>query len=129
LTIVWLLLQRANGQAFKAASAQDYKRNAELRDQFNASRLSIGMTKSKVESVLRAKPIALANRGDTTFELFGSRESFNIVGSLHFSNILVVLRDGKVTGLYSGESAPGGEQGMRAMREWFRGMPTEHEEQ
>ena len=30
---------------------------AELRDQFNAARLKIGMTEMEVESVLKAKPI------------------------------------------------------------------------
>jgi hypothetical protein len=53
LTAAWLLLRKGVGTAHE----RDIKNNVELRDQFNAARLKIGMTESDVESALRATPI------------------------------------------------------------------------
>jgi hypothetical protein len=124
LTIAWLLLRPAGGSATEVASEDDYKKNAKLRDQFNASRLKIGMTESEVESILKAKPIESAEVGANSVEIYGSTQSFNIVSSLHFSNILVVFREGKLIGIYSGEATPGGERGLQQMRDWFVGLPV-----
>ncbi len=77
------------------ASEKDYLRNAQLRDQFNAARLNVGMTESEVEAVVKAKPIESGNVEAGVYRIYGSNESFNIDPSLHFSNILVVFREGK----------------------------------
>lgn len=117
LTIVCLLLS----PFMPRASRRDYKRNAELRDQFNAARLRIGMTESEVESVLRAKPLESGEVEAGSYRIYGSNESFNInLISLHFRNILVVFRGGKVSGTYS---APPGAEWRRELGEWFVDLP------
>jgi len=99
LTAAWLLLKGG----IQARRKKVLKRNAELRDQFNASRLMIGMTELEVESVLRAKPIKAGEVEAGSFKIYGSTESLDITND-HYSNILVVFKDGKVSGVYSGYS-------------------------
>jgi hypothetical protein len=101
LTIAYLVL-RAMGAApgpEPRASEQEYLRNAALRDQFNAARLRIGMTRSEVEATLGTKPLRSGKTKAGEYEVYGSNESFDINPWLHFSNILVTYRNGKVVGV------------------------------
>ncbi|HUG94344.1 MAG TPA: hypothetical protein VML55_26170, partial [Planctomycetaceae bacterium] len=119
LTAVWLLLRKG----VEAAQRRDLKRNAELRDQFNASRLSIGMTVSEVESVLKAKPMEAGAIEAGSFRIYGSTESLDAPEILHYSNILVLFQEGTVSGIYSGSMVRGGKHGLEQMREWFVDLP------
>ncbi len=114
LTIAWLLLRPAfrNDTVKKPPSVDDYKRNAALRDQFNAARLDIGMTELQVESIFKTKPLEQGKVGAGLYKFYGSNESFNIDGWLHFSNVLVVFREGKATVV----------QSIRAGQEWRRNL-------
>ena len=92
------LLLRAIGAApgpDPLATEKDYLRNAELRDQFNAARLKIGMTQPEVETVLKARPLESGKVEAGPYSIYGSNESFNIDTWLHFSNILVIFREEK----------------------------------
>jgi hypothetical protein len=84
---------------------KDYLRNAALRDQFNAARLKIGMTESEVEATLKAKPLESGQVEAGLYRIYGSNESFDISSISgvwrHFSNILVVFRDGKAIAISS----------------------------
>ena len=99
LTIAWLLLRPSLG--IRPPSIDDYRRNIELRDQFNALRLDIGMTAAEVEGVFNAKPLEVGNLGGSSFSIFGSRESFTLDYWLHFPNVLVVFTNGKVSAVHS----------------------------
>lgn len=82
---------------------EDYLRNAALRDQFNAARLNIGMTEAEVEAVLKATPLESGEVEAGSYRIFGSNEAFNInINSLlHFSNILIIFREGKAVSISS----------------------------
>jgi hypothetical protein len=103
LTIAWSVLH----PNLPRATEKDYQRNAQLRDQFNASRLQIGTTQLQVESTLKSGALESGVVAAGSFGVYGSNESFNIDPWLHFSNILVVFREGKVSGIYS--ARPGAE--------------------
>jgi hypothetical protein len=103
---------------------EDFRRNAELRDQFNASRLRIGMTERDVESVLHANPVESGKVEAHSFAIYGSNESFAISHTLHFSNILVLFRDGKASGIYSGETVPGGRGWREQLGKLFVDLPS-----
>lgn len=118
VTAAWLLF----GHGIQARRAAELPKNAALRDQFNAARLRIGMRQSDVESILKGKPIESGSVQAGTYRIYGSTESFDITDDLHYSNILLVFRDGKVSGIYSGALVPGG-YGMNEMREWFVDLP------
>jgi hypothetical protein len=115
LAIAWLIAGHGNGKASEA----DYKRNAALRDQFNASRLKIGMTEPEIEAIFRAKPLQSGEVQAGRFEIYGSDESFDIVFSLHYSNVMVLFNEGKVIGIYSGESVLGGQGWYQKLQELF----------
>lgn len=115
LTAIWLLFRGR----IQAARKEDVKRNAELRNQFNAARLQIGMAEEEVESVLNAKPIAIGQVETATFKIYGSAESFDVDRYVHYSNILVVVRGGKVSGIYSGYTVPGGERSRQELTKSF----------
>ncbi len=100
LTIAWLML-RPLFRSQPRPSVADYKRNALLRDQFNAARLDLGMTEKQVEAILKAKPLERGKAHGHVYKIYGSNESFNIYGWLHYSNVLVVFREGKVKAAYS----------------------------
>lgn len=124
LTIVTLVLGPLLllSEFIRRASKCDYKRNAELRDQFNGARVRIGMTESEVESVLGAQPLESGEVEAGSYRIYGSNESFNInLISLHFRNILVVLREGRVIGTYT---APPGAEWRRELGEWFMDLPN-----
>jgi hypothetical protein len=76
---------------------REFKKNAALRDQFNASRLRIGMVEQEVESVLKAKPLESGRVDAGAYRIYGSNESFDITSPLHFANIVVVFDKGKAS--------------------------------
>jgi hypothetical protein len=118
LTALW---HRHQGK-IKAARAPALKRNVELRDQFNAARLELGMTVEDVESVIKSKPFQSGKVHAGDLRIYGTAESLDIPNDLHYSNILVLFRDNKVIGIYSGGLVPGGD-GLQKMRSWFVDLP------
>jgi hypothetical protein len=127
LTVTWLLFGRAviaaNERRIKSMK-EEYLRNAKLRDQYNASRLEIGMNEQEVENVLQAKPIESGAVKGGMFKIYGSTESVGEIGPhLHYSNVLILFEDGKVKGIYSDGLVPGGKQGLQTMRMWFSNLP------
>lgn len=99
LTIAWLLLR--SKVKTRDATAEDYKRNAALRDQFNAARLDTGMTEREVERVLKAKPLESGEFDAGSCKVYGSNESFPIDFELHFANIVVVFREGTAIAIFN----------------------------
>ena len=97
LTAAWLLLRPAlqANPATRLPTEKDYKRNAELRRQFNAAHLDLGMSEAKVTSMLKAKPLEVGKADAGTYAFYGSKEFFNVSPFLRFQNILVVFHDGK----------------------------------
>jgi hypothetical protein len=102
------------------------KENAQLRDQFNAARLKIGMTKAEVSAKLKDKPLESGVLESGAFEIYGSTKPACAASSRAYHNILVLYRDDRLAGIYSGESAPDlnrppspkpGEEGI------FTGLP------
>lgn len=120
LTAAWLLLRKD----VEAAHQRDLKRNVALRDQFNAARLDIGMTVPEVESVLKARPIEAGEIEAGSFRIYGSTESLDVMEALHYSNVLVLFEEGRVSGIYSGSMVRGGKHGLEQMREWFVDLPV-----
>ncbi len=121
LTIMFLLMQ-ASGVKLEP-SERDLKINASLRDQFNASRLDIGMTEVQVTATFHAKPICSGKWHAGSFAVYGSLKSVDLIAPLHYSNVLVLYEDGKVSGIYSGETIPGGKDSLRKLRETFVDFP------
>lgn len=119
LTAAWLLLR----EGVEARRQQDLRENAELRNRYNAARLRVGMTKKEVETVIGELPIASGHVESGSFCVFGSRKTFDVLPYLHYSNILVLFTDGKVIGIYSGYSVPGGEAGLDGLSETFLDLP------
>jgi hypothetical protein len=103
--------------ALDARMRSEKKKNAELRDQYNASRLKLGMTERQVESVLKAKPIESGEFSAGSWRLYGSTEEHDVLDLLKYSNILVLFRLGTVSGVYSGSTVPGGAYGIQSLRE------------
>jgi hypothetical protein len=101
LTAVYLFL-RATGAAPVPPGPRElekaYKKNAELRDQFNASRLRMGMTASEVASMFKAKPLESGKVGAGFYEIYGS-DKVDKASSYHTArtNVLVLFREGKLT--------------------------------
>jgi hypothetical protein len=123
LTVAYLLL-RAMGAApapDAPASEQDYLKNAALRDQFNAARLDIGMTEREVGATLKAQSLESGQVGAGSYRIYGSNESFNINDWLHFSNVLVVSRDGKAIVI---SSVPAGYNWRQKLRKATVDLPV-----
>lgn len=97
LTAVYLALK----PALDKKRNKEVKINVGLRDQFNAARLKIGMTVAEVESILKAKPLESGKVEAGNYKIYGSNESFDIGYILHFSNILVVFKEGKASTIYN----------------------------
>ncbi|WP_231742831.1 hypothetical protein [Polystyrenella longa] len=98
LTAAFLILKGAGAVPHQA----NYEKNRELRNQFNAARLEIGMNMAEVESIFgQEKPLKSGELESGPFRIYGSNESFNTIYPLHFSNILVLYQQGKVSGVYS----------------------------
>jgi hypothetical protein len=122
LTIAYLLL-RAMGAAAgpePRASEKDYLRNAALRDQFNAARLHIGMTRADVGATLKAEPLETGKVESGEYAIYGSNESFDVDQWLHFSNILVIYRNGKAITI---SSVPAGHDWRGKLAESTTDLP------
>ena len=74
-------------------TTSDYERNAELRDQFNAARLDLGMTQAEIETILKATAIESGEVEAGSYRIYGSHEAFNITAWVHFNNVLVIFRE------------------------------------
>jgi hypothetical protein len=104
-------------QAFRgplaAKHAAEVSKNGPFRDQFNACRLRIGMSESEVESFFKAKPLKSGDATIGSFKVYGNdTEAFDLNRDLHYSNVLVLFRNGKVSGMYAGGLIPGGQKGL-----------------
>ncbi|MGO8690553.1 MAG: hypothetical protein ACLQLG_13100 [Thermoguttaceae bacterium] len=119
LTAAYLALE----PALSAKRNKEINKNAALRDHYNASRLRIGMTESEVESVLRAQALESGKVEAGSYKIYGSNESFDIDYMLHFSNILVIFKEGKVIGIHR---APAGYEWRRTLGELFIDLPASH---
>jgi hypothetical protein len=97
LTAAYLLMRATGAMPNPAAPAsdEDYLKNAGLRDQFNAARLKLGMAPAEVEAALKSKPLESGEVEAGQYKIYGSNQSFNIADWLHFSNVLVIFREGK----------------------------------
>ena len=122
LTLAWIILEAATpGELVRGPSKEDYKRNDELRDQFNAARLKIGMSPAEVREVFKNEPLEKGDVKAGHYEIFGSNESLSDIKSWHrFSNVLVLYSDGKATAIY----AVGAGDGWRSVvGDWFSDLP------
>jgi hypothetical protein len=103
LTITWLILSKA----IPSATQKDYEANSELRDQFNGARIKLGMSQEEVKKIFKASPIESGKLGSDEYAIYGSDKRFIIADAwIHFSNILVIYRDGKAEVV---RSAPNGD--------------------
>ena len=124
LTAAYLLL-RATGRAPGPDSEKERKehqRNAALREQFNASRLRIGMTEQEVEAVFRAKPLESGRVRMGSYNIYGSNESVDITGTCHFANVLAVFDKGKLS-LVEGVRVDYGDDWRQRLGERFIDLP------
>lgn len=113
LTAVWLLV----GISVENARQRDINRNRQLRDQFNGMRLKLGMSPDEVEATIRAKPLESGVVNTGFYQIYGSLEVLRVMPYLHYSNILTLFTNDRLTGIYSGATIPGGEWGLRSLRE------------
>ncbi len=107
--------------------------NARIRDQFNATRLRLGMTQKEVSAVFRAKPLDAGTIDSRSFEVYGSTAYIGLTRDLDYSNVLVLYRDDRLEGVYSGSCVPGGQDGLDSLRrpvqfggiaiQYFTGLP------
>ena len=115
LTAVWLVL----GGPVMAQHAKSVRRNQELREQFNAARLVLGMSRQRVESILKSKPLESGKVHEGEFSIYGVIEDLDVMPDLHYCNILIVYKDAKVQDIYSGSFVPGGSLGLEKTREFL----------
>jgi hypothetical protein len=106
----------AHLQVRPAAITAREERNASLRDQFNAARLKLGMTRAEVAAVLRARPLDSGKVETGAFEIYGATVSLGIWSPLHYHNIVALYRGDRLTGIYSGSFAQGGRDGFDRLR-------------
>jgi hypothetical protein len=101
-----------------SASFVDYKRNAELRDQFNAARLRLGMTSREIKAVLKCdQPLEIGQIDGMKYEIYGSGVDFGKISSyISYQNVLIIFDDKEAIGIYG---IPGGSQGVDAMHEAY----------
>lgn len=90
--------------------SRDKKVNLPLRDQFNAQRLRLGMTVEECERILRAKPLAKGRYPAGTVLIYGSEIDVDLGQSINYSNILLLVKDGRIEGIRSGWKVPGGSK-------------------
>lgn len=113
LTGIFLIL----GPAIEARVKWETDKNAKLRDQYNAARLKLGMSPGDVELILKAKPLEFGDFDAGSWQLYGSKEYSDLIDYERYSNILILFKSGKVNGIYSGSTVPGGAHGIRWLRE------------
>lgn len=72
---------------------EDYRLNARMRDQFNASRLRIGMTQQEIDELFKSKPLAEGNVEGGKYVLFGKfhPEAINVQAGLEYANVLTLF--------------------------------------
>lgn len=102
------------------------KRNVQLRDQFNAARLSIGMRPADVRATFRATPLDSGTSDSGAYEIYGSNEFLNIrEPPLNgYSNVLVLYRDGKASVILPVLVGHGLDYEWReSLGEWFTDLP------
>ena len=75
-----------------------------------------------MEAALRAKPIEKGHVEARTFKVYGSQQSLDVLPHLHYSNILALFSNGKLIGIYSGYTVPGGERWRQQIRASFVDM-------
>jgi hypothetical protein len=102
LTAIFAQARASNAEGLRRME----KENAQLRDQYNAARLKIGMTKAKVAATLKAKPVESGVLESGSFEIYGSTKIACAASSRAYHNILALYRGDRLTGIYSGMSAP-----------------------
>ena len=119
LTTAYLLL-KSQGLTPSPATVKDYKRNAQLRDQFNGARLNVGLSPKEVQATFKAKPLESGEVAAGIFEVYGSNESFDIDPALLYSNVLVLYKDGKTSVIYGIE---GGNDWREKAVERFADFP------
>lgn len=112
-----LLIARAS---IEARMKKERKKNAKLRDQFNASRLEIGMSEDEVASVFQMKPLEMGDVEAGSFKIYGSTEYVETVSYLSYANVLVVFDKGKLTGA---QWVPGDKNGLQKTRDMFDDLP------
>lgn len=78
---------------------EDIRRNAELRAQFDATRLTLGMTEAEVSAALRAEPLERGRTIGGTFAVYGSRELSSVRSEFRHTNIVVLFHDDRATAL------------------------------
>jgi hypothetical protein len=119
LTIAFVL----SGVRIEAPTADDYKRNALMRDKFNAARLDLGMTEAEVENVFQSKPLFFGEVEAGLFKVYGSDEFLTLGGNLGYTNVLVVFTDGKLSTIYGG--IPAGPEWRKSLEELFVDFPKQ----
>lgn len=116
LTVAALVTSAAGA----AALERDFTANAALRNQFNAARLSLGMTTAEVDRVFRrARPLGIGDYADGTYRIYGAEQHLGVMPYLHYSNVLVLFNEQGVAGVYSGYTVPGGEQWREKLGDSF----------
>ena len=90
---------------------------------------ALELSVAEVEGIVKAKPVESAAVQAGTVNIYGSTESPSAFPLLHYSNILVLIAHGRVTGIYSGTMVPGGTHGLQEMREWFVDLPVRNADQ
>ncbi len=98
--------------ALAVRQQNEMAKNADLRNQFNAARLELGMNENEIQTVLGSKAIKSGDLASGNYKVYGSRESIDLTKNYHFSNVLVIFSDDKVSGIYSGSLLPGGDAGL-----------------
>ena len=104
LTLAWLLFGEKVRRS--GSTAEDYQRNAVVREQLNAAKLDIGMTQNEIERILRAKAIHSERVECGRLTTFGSKESLRVPRNVHYRNVLVLFKEGKADLIVT---VPGGD--------------------
>ena len=78
------------------------------------------MSESRVEAVLKAKPLERGKVEAGAYKIYGSNETFNIHAWLHFRNIFILFREETVAGIYS---VPGGSGWRQELGRLFSDLP------
>jgi hypothetical protein len=92
------------------------EKNTRLRDQFNAAKLKLGMTKAEVAAMLKSEPLDTGKLEAGSFEVYGSTDFAPFIEALHYHNIFALYHGDRLIGIYSGDVAPGGKDGFESLR-------------
>ena len=101
----------------------EVRKNVRLRDQFNASRIELGMMRNEIGELFRAKPLYTGKADGVFFAIYGTDEPLDLADkSLHYSNIIVIFEQDKVAGIACVE---GGRYGLRTLSKYFKNLPED----